>query len=91
MIDLYVEDKWIRAALEDLAGGRLRGGALAFMDAVFDNEVSFLSAETGERFDKMLFREGVHRCWFDLKLARDLYRDWATRCDIPMHADVVRR
>ena len=39
----------------------------------------------------MNYRDGIHRCWFDMIIARDLYRDWSTRCSIPMHKDIILR
>ena len=39
----------------------------------------------------MRFREGLHRCWYDMIIARDLYRDWSKSCGVPMHKDVILR
>ena len=39
----------------------------------------------------MNFRDGLHLCWFDMIIARDLYRDWSIRCGIPMHKLVLQR
>jgi len=39
----------------------------------------------------MLFRDGIHRSWFDMTIVRDVYRDWSIKCDIPMHRDIIIR
>lgn len=52
--------------------------------------MDFLVEATCAEFSRMCFRDGIHRCWFDMMIIRDLYRDWAVRCAIPMHAAVVR-
>ena len=92
--NLYCEEEWIRTAVQDFREGRLRQGEeadLLFMDRVFANEMDFLIEATFADFSRMCFRDGIHRCWFDMMIIRDLYRDWAGRCGIPMHAGVVLR
>ena len=49
-------------------------------------------------FRAVVLRGGVYpsrkegrRCFFDMMIIRDLYRDWAGRCGIPMYAGVVLR
>lgn len=91
---LFVEDEWISAFLLDEAEGRTRGGAadeLSFMDRAFANEISVLVEATGSHFNGMRFREGLHTGWYDMIIARDLYRDWATRCGRPLHGAITRR
>jgi leucyl-tRNA synthetase len=39
----------------------------------------------------MCYRDGIHRGWFDMLIARDIYRDWSIRCNIPFHASTVTR
>lgn len=90
--NLFVEEEWIRSVMADAAAGNLRiGGDLMFMDRAFNNEIDFLIEETQKEFTKMCFREGLIRCWYDMMIVRDMYRDWATRCGIPMHESIVRR
>eukprot|EP01035_Chromulina_nebulosa_P027413 gene27413-36056_t len=90
---LYCEEEWIRGVVQDWKEGRLRdsGAEMLFMDRVFANEMDFLVETTCAEFSRMCFRDGIHRCWFDMMIIRDLYRDWAVRCGIPMHAALVLR
>merc|ERR1711871_403813 len=88
---LFVEEEWIQSVLGDGKGGTLRDGDYVFMDHAFLNEIDYLVEATKSDFDKMCYRDGLHRCWFDMIIARDLYRDWAARCEIPLHKHVVIR
>jgi len=88
---LYTEEEWIRQTLADERDGKLRDGELSFMDRTFDNEMDHLIEATQTEFQRMCYREGIHRCWFDFMIARDMYRDWSTKCGIPMHKAVARR
>ena len=88
---LFNEEEWCKAILEDEKAGTLREGDYTFADRAFDNEMDFLIEATQTEFVRMCYREGIHRCWFDLTIARDMYRDWSARCNIPMHKTVLRR
>lgn len=90
---LFVEDEWITTFLKDDAEGRTRTGDsnLTFMDRAFDNEINVLIEATAAHFNHMRFREGLHTAWYDMIIARDLYRDWATRSGLPLHSTITRR
>jgi leucyl-tRNA synthetase len=88
---LYNEEEWFKTVLADEKAGVLRDGDYSFMDRAFNNEMDYLIEATQTEFLRMCYREGIHRCWFDLMIARDMYRDWSTRCSIPMHRGVVLR
>eukprot|EP01041_Mallomonas_annulata_P005684 gene5684-11471_t len=88
---LFVEEEWFKSVLADKSAGLLRTGEMTFMDKTFNNEMDFLIDATKVAFESMLYRDGIHRCWFDMMITRDLYRDWSTRCNIPMHHDVIMR
>lgn len=88
---LFNEEEWINEMIADRNAGKLRSGELMFMDRTFSNEIDYLVESTFVEYEKLCYREGIHRCWFDMTIARDVYRDWSARCDIPMHADVVFR
>ena len=77
---LFIEEEWIKLVIADTVGGKLRTGDLTFMDKTFDNEVNYLIEATHSEFSKMCYREGLHRCWFDMTIARDMYRDWSIKC-----------
>ena len=88
---LFTEEEWILSTLKEGKEGILRTGEFGFMDQSFNNEIDFLIHATFNDFEKMCYRDGIHRCWYDMLIARDLYRDWSIKCEIPMHADVALR
>mmetsp|Transcript_25765 Transcript_25765/g.42990 ORF Transcript_25765/g.42990 Transcript_25765/m.42990 type:complete len:1134 (+) Transcript_25765:61-3462(+) len=94
---LFTEEEWIKSVLADAASGKLRGAGegdtseMMFMDRAFNNEIDYLVEQTFAEFQKMCYRDGIHRAWFDMMIVRDFYRDWSIRCNIPMHATVVMR
>lgn len=91
--NLFVEEEWIVSMVADRAAGKLRAANSEemFMDKSFDNEIDFLLEATLTEFERINFREGMHRCWYDMVIARDLYRDWSQRTGIPMHERVAMR
>lgn len=89
IIYLFNEEEWIKSIVADISEGKLRTGEQNFMDRTFSNEIDFLVESTSVEFEKMFYREGIHRSWFDMTIARDMYRDWSVRCNLPMHQDVV--
>jgi leucyl-tRNA synthetase len=86
---LYNEEEWILSVLAENTAGKLRDGELTFMDKTLLNELSYLVDATYNEFNSMRYRDGLHRCWFDMTIARDLYRDWALKCNIAMHKSTV--
>jgi leucyl-tRNA synthetase len=88
---LFTEEEWIRSVYEDKSKNTLRNGEMLFMDRAFMNEIDFIIEATSERFEAMCYRDGIHRCWYDAMIARDLYRDWSNKCAIPMHDAVLTR
>lgn len=88
---LFNEEEWIKSVIADKSAGKLRSGEMMFMDKAFDTEINYLVEATFIEFEKLCYREGLHRCWFDMTIVRDIYRDWSSRCEIPMHEAVVLR
>lgn len=88
---LYNEEEWIKSALSEKAAGKLRTGEMMFMDKAFDAEMDFLIDATFVEFEKLCYRDGIHRCWFDMTIVRDMYREWSKGCDVPMHESIVMR
>jgi leucyl-tRNA synthetase len=84
-------EDWIKITTEDAKAGKLRAAdsEMLFMDSCFLNEINYLCDATKSKFELIMFREGMTLCWFELMIARDLYRDWAVRVGIPMHEKVV--
>jgi leucyl-tRNA synthetase len=85
-------EDWIKSALEDSTSNKLRGAdsEMFFMDQCFLNEINYICDATKAKFEAMTFRDGLTLCWYELMIARDMYRDWAVRVSIPMHDKVVR-
>lgn len=88
---LYIEEEWILSVFDDLKASRLRSGELSFMDRAFDNEMDFLIEATKRHFTALCYRDGLHKCWYDMIIARDMYRDYCVRCGISFHVDVISR
>lgn len=88
---LFNEEEWIRTVFAEVEKGTLRDGDLNFMDRSLLNEIDYLVELTFIEYEKLCYREGLHRGWYDLLIARDLYRDWATRCGQTFHRDVILR
>ena len=88
---LFVEEKFFRDVLADKEAGKLRKGAMNFMDSAFHNEIDYLIETTFNNFEGMRYRDGLQSGWFNMMIARDSYRDWAYRCDVAMHEDVLLR
>lgn len=87
--DLYIEAEWVKSVVAEATAGKLRESEMLFMDKVFSNEVDYLVEATHAEYSRMCYRDGIHRAWFDMMIVRDLYRDWALRCDMPMHKNVI--
>jgi leucyl-tRNA synthetase len=88
---LFTEEEYCKSVSSDAKDGKFRSGEMTFMDKCFNNEMDHLIEATFQEFDKMCYRDGIHRCWYDLLIARDLYRDWSTKCGIAYHQDVITR
>jgi leucyl-tRNA synthetase len=91
IISLFIEEEWIKSVVADAKNGNLRNGDMMFMDSAFMNELDHFIDTTATKFEEMCYRDGIHQCWYEALLVRDLYRDWSTRCNIPMHSAVLSR
>lgn len=87
---LFVEEEWILSTLEEINAGKLRDDEQYLMDQSFRNEVDYLIEQTKFHFNNMNFREGLHRCWYDMIIARDFYRDWCLRTSVSMNKGCVQ-
>lgn len=88
---LFTEEEFIKSIITDKNNGKLRTGEYTFMDRTLNNELDYLIDATLIDYEKLCYRDGLHHGWFDMIIARDLYRDWSKRCNIPMHQDVIIR
>lgn len=91
IISLFIEEEWVKSVVADRKNGNLRNGDMMFMDSAFMNEIDYIIDLTARKFESMCYRDGLHQCWFEAMLVRDLYRDWSSRCNIPMHEAVLTR
>ena len=82
---LFTEEAYVKEVVAEAAEGKLRSGEMTFMDEAFNNELDYLIEATFIEFEGMRYRDGIHRCWYDLLIARDLYRDWGTKCGVALH------
>lgn len=76
IIYLFNEEEWILSVLADAQSGNLRQGELLFMDRALLNELDYLIEATYVEYEGMRYRDGLHRCWFDMIIARGAYIDW---------------
>ena len=88
---LFTELGLCKEIMTESAEGKLRQGEMTFMDAAFNNELDYLIEQSFKEFEAMCYRDGIHRCWYDLLIARDFYRDWAVKCNKTLHKDVMER
>lgn len=70
IIYLYNEEEWIMGVLADIRNNHLRAGELSFMDKTLLNEIDYLVEASFIEFEGMRYRDGLHRCWFDMVIAR---------------------
>lgn len=95
ILQLYVEEEWIRSVLQDKKDGKLRKSgddvstAGQYMDQAFENKVTRLVMGAHEHFTKMTFRDGLQFCWYGMIIARDQYRDWAKVTGNLMREDLL--
>lgn len=90
IIYLFNEEEWILSVLSDVSASKLRTSAeLHFIESAFLNEINYLSQAAFHEFEGMRFRDGLHRAWFDMIIARDMYRDWCLRCGVSFHEKVI--
>lgn len=58
------------SVLADAKNNTLREGELFFMDRTLLNELDYLVEASFIEFEGMRYRDGLHRCWFDMTIAR---------------------
>jgi len=95
ILQLFVEEEWIRWILQERKEGKLRkpsdpaSSAAEYFDQAFENQVNRLVEGAKEQFLKMAFRDGMQFCWYKLLIARDQYRDWAKVTGGSLREDLV--
>jgi leucyl-tRNA synthetase len=91
IISLYNEEEFIKSVIADHREGKLRNQELTFMDRAFLNEINYIVEKTYNKFNNLCFRDGLQSGWFEMMIARDFYRDWASRSGITYHETVMLR
>ncbi|VEN44598.1 unnamed protein product [Callosobruchus maculatus] len=87
ILRLYTFVEWVKEILASKSS--LRSGPLnSFNDPVFQSEMNMKIKETGEFYDKMLFKEALRTGFFEMQAIRDKYRELSLD---GMHIDLVLR
>uniref|UniRef100_A0A7R9UHB7 leucine--tRNA ligase n=1 Tax=Pinguiococcus pyrenoidosus TaxID=172671 RepID=A0A7R9UHB7_9STRA len=98
---LTTELDFISTSLKEMEEGAkgdriatMRGAHLpawTFFDKAFENDMNVLIAIADRKCEQMLFRDALKAGFFEMRLARDRYRDWAVQTGAGMHAGLLRR
>jgi leucyl-tRNA synthetase len=89
---LFVEEEWIREFVGELAKEDVaKRTEVVFMDRVFENELHYLIECAKQQYETMNFREALHKSWYEMIILRDAYRDWCSKCNVPLNMDVTLR
>merc|ERR1712106_808677 len=72
ILRLYTLVEWVKEVLADKT---LRVDEDSFHDKVFYNEMNQKLIETGENYEKLLFKEALKTGFFEMQGARDKYRE----------------
>ncbi|XP_060837140.1 leucine--tRNA ligase, cytoplasmic [Rhopalosiphum padi] len=74
ILRLYTFIEWVKEVLASEA--TLRNGPTdSFTDTVFMSEINLKIQQTGEYYEKLLFKEALRTGFFELQAARDRYRE----------------
>merc|ERR1719470_694915 len=72
ILRLYTLVEWVKEVMADKT---LRDGEDTFHDKVFGNEMHLKLKETGDNYEKLLFKEALKTGFFEMQGARDKYRE----------------
>jgi leucyl-tRNA synthetase len=86
---LFIEEKFVIEMVAEMKANKFRQGDMLTLEAAVINEINGLIIETGNHFDRMMWRDGINAGSAQLKLLRDFYREWCGRMGLPMHQKVV--
>lgn len=87
ILRLYTFIEWVKEILESKDSLRT-GPDNSFNDKVFKSEMNLKIRESEENYDRMLFKEALRTCFFELQAARDKYRE-LTAFEGGMHLNLV--
>ncbi|KAL9187996.1 hypothetical protein ACHAXT_006374 [Thalassiosira profunda] len=92
IVSLSNEAAWIKETLLETDKSKFRSGDdLNFMDKVLDNETNRLVKAAESCFERMLFREGLQKGWFEMMIARNQYKSWCQDSGVALHEGIVRK
>ncbi|KAK9875815.1 hypothetical protein WA026_009601 [Henosepilachna vigintioctopunctata] len=87
ILRLYTFIEWVKEVLSNKSTLRT-GKSLTFNDEVFQSEINKKIEETGNYYNKMLFKEALRTGFFEMQAARDKYRELSLN---GMHLDLILR
>lgn len=91
ILRLYTFIEWVKEVLASEA--TLRNGPTdSFTDTVFMSEINLKIQQTGEYYEKLLFKEALRTGFFELQAARDRYRELCGNPELGgecMHKDLI--
>lgn len=86
ILRLYTFIEWVQEQISSKL--LLRTGPKdTFNDKVFISEMNLKTKQTEEFYDKMMFKDALRACFFELQTARDKYRELCGAAG--MHVDLV--
>lgn len=86
ILRLYTFIEWVKEMIEGKTLLR-KGPKDTFHDLVFISEMNLKTKETGEFFEKMVFKEALRSGFFEFQSIRDKYRELCGA--LGMHVDLV--
>ena len=89
IIEFELALKWIQEVIADQAS--LRTGDLSIQDKVMHIRMDECIREADSMFAGMKFSQAMKWGYYDMRIARKKYREYHTKCGIPMHHDVIMR
>ncbi|KAL5242259.1 hypothetical protein ACI65C_009669 [Semiaphis heraclei] len=91
ILRLYTFIEWVKEVLTSVT--TLRNGPTdSFTDTVFISEINLKIQQTGEYYEKLLFKEALRTGFFELQAARDRYRELCGNPELGgecMHKDLI--
>jgi leucyl-tRNA synthetase len=93
---LFVEEEWIDSVLTDISSSSFLDSMTSpssesFMEKAFNNELNYLIEMTKQDFLSLNYREGLHHCWYEMLINRDIYREWILKQNKSYNSALILR
>ncbi|XP_050441148.1 leucine--tRNA ligase, cytoplasmic [Adelges cooleyi] len=91
ILRLYTFIEWVKDVLASISSLRV-GPSNSFADTLFTNEINLKIQQTGDFFEKLLFKEALRTGFFEFQAARDRYRELCGNPELGgefMHKDLI--